>query len=423
MAVGGKANEEHERQNPGHADKNARALDFGKPRVLHFDATDRLFRRPCSRIIDQPEHAKGKQMDAAFDLIVSRDGLNPRISAEPMPDLQPGQVRLRIAHFALTANNITYGVAADQLGYWDFFPTTDQSEGRIPVWGFAEVVASLHSGIDEGSRVYGYLPMSQFVDVEPANVSAAGFVDGSAHRAERAPIYNHYSFCDADPLWRAEDEALIALYRPLFTTSFLLEDLHRDNGYFGATQLVIASASSKTALGLAQLASEDAPENVSVVGLTSPGNAAFCDSLGCYDRVVPYDAVSSLAAEVSAFVDMAGNADVRSAVHTHLGDKLVRSTAVGMTHWKASTGLSGADLPGAKTSFFFAPSYAQDRLKLWGRDGFQARYGKAWERFRPFAQRNTNVERHSGPQEMQRVFSLMRDGQIDPAKGIILSPT
>ena len=49
---------------------------------------------------------------------------------------------------------------------------------------------------------------------------------------------------------------------------------------------MIASASSKTALGLAHLLK--ANERATVIGLTSPGNVGFVESTGAYDRVVPY---------------------------------------------------------------------------------------------------------------------------------------
>jgi len=36
--------------------------------------------------------------------------------------LGPEEVLLKIDRFAFTANNVTYGVAGDQIGYWQFFP-------------------------------------------------------------------------------------------------------------------------------------------------------------------------------------------------------------------------------------------------------------------------------------------------------------
>ena len=54
-----------------------------------------------------------------------------------------------------------------------------------------------------------------------------------------------------------------------------------------ADAVVVLSASSKTAIGFAQRASERGV--ASVVGLTSPPNAEFVRSVGWYDQVVTYD--------------------------------------------------------------------------------------------------------------------------------------
>ena len=60
-----------------------------------------------------------------------------------------------------------------------------------------------------------------------------------------------------------------ALLRPLFITSWLIDDFLADNDFFGARVMLLSSASSKTAYGTAfQLAQR---EGIEVVGLTSPG--------------------------------------------------------------------------------------------------------------------------------------------------------
>ena len=130
------------------------------------------------------------------DLIVNRTNLSETdIVNVTFPDTPPdGSCLLQVDSFALTANNITYGVAADMLGYWDFFPTDHRGFGRIPVWGFANVIASSHPDVAVGERVYGYMPMSTHLMVEPGKVSGFGFSDAAQHRAERSPIYNNYSF-------------------------------------------------------------------------------------------------------------------------------------------------------------------------------------------------------------------------------------
>ena len=59
-------------------------------------------------------------------------------------DPAPGKAILKIDGFSLTANNITYAVAPDAVGYWNFFPVEKDGWGQVPVWGFADVVASAH---------------------------------------------------------------------------------------------------------------------------------------------------------------------------------------------------------------------------------------------------------------------------------------
>lgn len=358
----------------------------------------------------------------SLDLIVTRANLSEvTVTQSPLPDpLADGTCLLRIDGFALTANNITYGVAGDQLGYWDFFPTESPDQGRIPVWGFATVVASAHPQIDVGERVYGYVPMSTYLVVQPGKITPFGFTDIAPHRAERAPIYNAYAFTRTDAQWQGDHEPLISLFRPLFTTSFLLEDLHRENTYFGAEQVVLSSASSKTAIGLAVLLSKNCPAGVSVVGLTSTGNRAFVQGLGSYDQVLCYDEVCDLTKRPSAYVDMAGNAELRSAVHHHLGDLLTSSRAVGMTHWQDSGGLGG-DLPGPRPEFFFAPSYAQERLAVWGPAGFQTRLGEAWTGFLADAQGWVQVKTDTGSSAVEAAYRKMLEGQIDPSEGLYLS--
>jgi hypothetical protein len=90
------------------------------------------------------------------------------------------------------------------------------------------------------------------------------------HRAALAPTYNQYTRVAADPAYARGHEAEIALFRPLFTTAFLLAD----NGFFGGRVVLPSSASSKTALGLAFLLSHTRRGQCEVIGLTSPQKRA-----------------------------------------------------------------------------------------------------------------------------------------------------
>lgn len=356
----------------------------------------------------------------ATDLIVNRADLtDTRLETHVLPDRPAdGDCVLKIDRFALTTNNITYGVAHERLGYWNFFPTAREGFGRIPVWGFADVVASAHPQVPEGARVYGFLPMSTHLVIRPDRVKPVAMIDATPHRQPMSPIYNQYLFTQADPGWSPEAEPVIALYRPLFTTSFLLEDMLRDSGFFGATRVILSSASSKTALGLAHLLSQGG--GVQVVGLTSPGNRAFVEGLGCYDTVLGYDEMAALPRDAAVYVDMSGDAGLLRQVHDHFGTALKRSVQVGMTHWQAAE-WSVPDLPGPKPAFFFAPSRAQERLADWGRDGFQERLGAAWSGFTGKAQGWIRIVEDRDAEAVMARYREMLAGRVDPSEGLILS--
>src|SRR5881397_2670478 len=95
--------------------------------------------------------------------------------------LGAGEVQLRVDRFGLTANNVTYGAFGDAMSYWRFFPAREEGWGRVPVWGFGDVVASEVAGIAPGERFYGYFPMSSYVTLRPV-AGGGGFVDDAEHR-------------------------------------------------------------------------------------------------------------------------------------------------------------------------------------------------------------------------------------------------
>ncbi|MEO7055800.1 MAG: DUF2855 family protein, partial [Caldimonas sp.] len=300
----------------------------------------------------------------------------------PAAALDAGQVRLRIDRFALTSNNITYGAFGETMGYWKFFPTGDAATGCIPVWGFADVVESRAEGIEPGSRFYGYWPMADEAVLGPVRVNAQGFVDGAAHRRELHGIYNQYVRTTTDPLHAPGQEDLMALLRPLFMTSFLIDDFLADNGFFGATNVIVSSASSKTSYGLGfclEMRKTDG-NLLKTMGLTSNGNVSFVRALGCFDEVVAYDDVAAMSSDSPAiYVDMSGSASLRSLVHDHWGDRLVYSCSVGGTHWQDLGSAKG--LQGPRPTLFFAPAQAKKRVTEWGAAVLQQRLATAWHAF------------------------------------------
>ena len=348
---------------------------------------------------------------------------NTRFVRATLAEPGPGQIIVRIDGFALTANNITYGVAGDSIGYWQFFPAP-QPWGCIPVWGFAEVVESNHPDIACGERFYGYYPMSSHAVLEPARVTPQGFFDGVEHRASLPPVYNQYLNVATDPGYDPDREAEQMLYRPLFTTSFFLDDFLEEQNFFDAGNVILTSASSKTSLGLAHLLHSNRRDRCRVIGLTSTGNRAFVESVGCYDEVLGYEEVDRLAVEPSVMVDMAGSGKVRAAVHGRLRDALRYSCAVGATHWDAATiGAGTQKLPGPKPTMFFAPSQIQKRNKEWGREAVAECIAVAWRGFLPTAADWIRVVRLEGEADLLSTYQAFLDGRADPACGYVMRLT
>ncbi len=138
------------------------------------------------------------------------------------------------------------------MHYWDFFPTGEPELGCIPVWGFATVRESRVAGSTSASAstATGRWP-TRSCSVRCA-VGGEGFVDEAAHRSALPGGLQPLPAVQQRPGSTAPDqEALIALLRPLFITSFLIDDFLADNAFFGAPTVLMSSASSKTAYGLA----------------------------------------------------------------------------------------------------------------------------------------------------------------------------
>jgi hypothetical protein len=362
-------------------------------------------------------------VDEQLDFLVGRRDLREtRWRAQPLDtELAPGEALLAVDAFALTANNITYGVAGDSMNYWQFFPVDDHW-GRIPVWGFADVVASAHPELPVGERLYGYYPMSSHLRIQADRLGARQLVDASAHRQGLPPVYNQYQRVAADPAYRRESESAQMLYRPLFTTSFLLDDFVSDKDFFGAEQVVLTSASSKTALGLAFLLHANRSSRgrpMRIVGLTSAANLEFVRGLGCYDRALSYDAMSELPRDASVIVDMAGNGEVLGALHEHLDPALRYSCLVGMTHWDSRQGAS--ELAGPTPQLFFAPSQAEKRLADWGGAGFESRLAEAWAAFADSVGGWISVEHGQGRDAVESAYRLLLENRAPPDRGYVLS--
>lgn len=341
---------------------------------------------------------------------------------EALPtELAAGQVLCHVDEIAFTANNITYAVAGGFLKYWDFFPTGDEAWGQLPVWGFADVVASAHDEIGVGERLYGYWPLASHAVLTAVSVKSTNFSDGTAHRQHLSPIYNSYIRTANAPGF--DQERLNSLLRPMFTTSFLLDDFLADNDFFGGQKIVLSSASSKTGYGTAFLLHKNRDErsDYEIVGLTSEGNVGFVESLGCYDRVLAYEEVKAgLDPNVPAvYADFSGNGRLRHTIHHHYGDQLKYDSSIGLTDW-TNRG-SGKGLPGVEPVMFFAPSQAQKRQKEWGGAVFMRNVHLAMMAFMGFAANHVDVVALAGETAVSDTYHAMLNNEAPPKQGYILS--
>lgn len=351
------------------------------------------------------------------------------VDAESAP-LADGAVRLAVESFSVTANNITYAVVGDGFGYWNFFPPAAGSGGDdtaglgiVPMWGHARVTQSNHPDIAEGERVYGYLPMGTQLDVKPGNVSASGFMDMTDYRQPMSPVYNQYSRLDADPEHDPAREKERMIFGPLFKTGFLIEYFMRNEDWFGAREVILTSASSKTAMGLASVAKQNSP-GIKRIGLTSAGNADFVESTGLYDEVYAYEEIGTLPLTDCVSVDFAGNAEVLGKLHEHFSDTLKYSCLVGATHIEARStfGDSGGALAGPKPVLFFAPDHAVAFFKEHGPVEGGKLVAGSWHSFLAAVSGTVDIVTLSGLDAARATYLEMVGGHVDPAKGIVVEP-
>ena len=366
----------------------------------------------------------------AEDFIIEKSNLqNTRIIDVGWPEpLEPGKVRLRLDRFALSSNNITYAAFGESFRYWSFFPTVE-GWGRLPVWGFATVLESACEEVASGERVFGFFPMSTHLTVEAANIRPHAWTDAAAHRSDLPPFYNQYIRSDRDPLFHPDREDVHMVMYPLFSTSFLLADFLTEQKMFGASSLLITSASSKTAIGTACLLQRRRSSGLSIVAMTSPGNASFVEGLGLYDRVVSYGELESLDANAVLSIDFSGDRSLIGAIHRRFGAALNYSCVIGATHWRSVEGpeatleSAGRGLPGPAPVMFHAPNRGRIRRTELGAEQFSKVLSEQWAEFSADCRRWLKIEEHIGLAGGQAVYHQFLSGRTSPENGYVISMT
>lgn len=337
-----------------------------------------------------------------------------------IPDLQENQILFQVRKFALSANNITYLHLGESFGYWKFFPT-QLGFGIMPVWGFGDVIASKHADVKVGSSFYGYYPLSTALVVEANKVREIGFTDMASHRTKLPSIYNFYSHLVNDPLYTSDTENLQLTFRPLFTTSFLLEDFLFEKNFFDSEQILITSASSKTAIALAHLLDSRRKKDglqFQIVGMSSGKNLEFLKSLGYFDSVFSYDSIAGVLQLKTCVTDFSGNQNLLLDLKKHLQKNLSYLSLVGMTSQQE---IGGEKSEASLGEVFFAPNQSRKRTREWGFDLFQEKLigkyfdflekTKSWMEFQEITDRK----------DFQEAYLDLLEGRLSPKVGIVVN--
>lgn len=342
-----------------------------------------------------------------------------KIVTSDIAPLEQGDALVAIDKFALTANNVSYAVTGDMIGYWGYYPAQGDW-GKVPVWGCANVIASNCDDIATGERLWGFFPMASHAVLRPGKIQDDHFSDISEHRKDLPPLYNSYQRTQAEPAFLRDMEDQRCLLFPLFATSYLLYDYLVDNAFFGARQVLIGSVSSKTGFGLAHMLHNDPSAEVRVIGLTSPSNVEFVRAIDCCDDIVVYGEESQIDGSIpSAYVDMSGDARLTTALHQHVGDNMVDSAIVGASHWE-DMGDPG-ELPGAKPTFFFAPGQVAKRNKEWGPGVAMSKAQVASADVAKAVQGDMEVKWINGAKDLADQWQLLLDNKIPPSTGLMVS--
>jgi len=360
---------------------------------------------PCAhRWIPSPK------ADVHFE-IERRDIRNSRWAPTTAPTtLASGEVLLTLERAALTSNNVSYALSGDMLDYWGFFPT-EPAWGRLPVMGFGIVTNSAHPEVAVGGRYFGFFPLADY-HVVTARPNAGGFSDAAPWREKHAAAYRNFDLAQPTP----HDDALL-IFRGLFITSFLLEDFLREHNHFGAEQVVILSASSKTAIALAHCLR--ASSKVKVVGLTSTRNTAFTDELAEYHQVLSYDQIAALDVRPTVVVDMSGNMQMLAQVYAALGANVMHCASVGATHWDAPR--HGVTVPDPQPQFFFAPSQLSKRGRELGREVLNQRIAESLEVFVASTDAWLRIRRSVDSAAIGELYAALLRGDTQPNEGNIIS--
>lgn len=275
---------------------------------------------------------------------------------------------------------------------------------------------------------YALLPLTPS-QTTPYNI----FVPLGAFPPDRRP-YKQLTRCAKDVLYIKEKEDETMLYRPLFWTSYWFQDKLDMESYYGATNVLISSASSKTAFCLAYVIKQSQGRKIRTVGLTSPRNVKFTEGLGLYDTVLTYDALESTLGndkkeEKWIYVDVAGASSLNSRIFDTLSSSLLRAISLGMTNVSETpsfslsgpTSTSTNDSVKVQMGSFFMPEHLAHRRTQLSVKEITAMQKHAWEGLIRDSTGWVNIVRTGGGKGVLEGYGRTLEGGVGPDVGQVFS--
>lgn len=334
-----------------------------------------------------------------------------RIVPDPLPEPAQGSVLLKIERFVLSSNNITYARTGDLLEYWSHFPAQEHGWGRVPAWGTARVISGDSDLAAPGELFYGYLPMATHVLVE-AEPLPTGLRATSPERSEMYPLYRDMIRMN-DPV---DDVVLATTGAVAMTAAHLSDEIQAS----APAQVVFSSASSRTALTTAVVLRE---AGLRVVGLTAADRAGAAGRAEAFDEVLSYDEVGDLAGiPGTVYVDVAGRAEITTAVAQTLGSALVRNLRVGATH-PSSDASAQVSPPGPPVEQFNVGLRRIDVVARIGEEKMTALEQAAEKSIAAWAAKHLAVETVTGLEQARHVWHRVRRGEVDPSTIAVIVPS
>lgn len=328
-----------------------------------------------------------------------------RVVPDAVPAPGPGELLLEVERYTLTSNNVTYARLGDVRGYWTPFPAGERGWGRVPAWGIARVVDGDRALAAAGQRFLGYVPMATHVLVR-AEAVPHGLRATAPERAGMDPLYRDLLGVPA-----GVDDTGLAVLPGLPAAAHLADELQ------GAAQVVVSSASSRTAITTAVLLRR---AGVRVVGLTSASRTGDAARAEVYDAILDYDHAGAVpSAPGTVYVDVAGRPRVTLAVYRALGSHLVRSLRVGATQPDDEAPVG---LPEPAPEQFNVGGRRVEVARRIGEDGLIAFEQRVRDPLLAWAAAHLEPERVHGLEEARKAWERTWRGEVDPLAAVTVLP-